>query len=108
MQIKDADGWELMEYFPDTGKSVWACEIDDEIHIRVDQPVDALLKQNREAFNSASSGWKGDWHRVASIPLNVLHASGMDEAIGQRDERFMSKWLNDGDNAAWRTKGGRV
>lgn len=102
------DGWELMEADPQTGRTVWACEVGDQIHIRVDQPVDALLAQNREAFNNAPSGWKGDWHRIASVPLNVLHASGLDEAIGQKDDRFLSKWLNNSNNRAWRTRDGRV
>ena len=102
------DGWELLEFDPVTQKSVWGIEDGDQIIIREDQPVDALLKQNREAFNSAPDHWQGDWHRVASIPLNVLYNSGMDDAIGQKDDRWTARWLNDSDNRAWRTRGGTV
>lgn len=108
MKITDADGWELMEFDPETGRSIWAVEQDDQIHIRVDQPVSGLIDQNRRALNDAAPGWAGDWHRIASVPLNVLHGSGLDEAIGQRDDRFVSRFLNDSDNAAWRVKHGRV
>lgn len=107
MQIMDG-GWELLDYDPVTQKSVWGMEDGDKIIIREDQPVDALIALNKMAFNNAASHWRGDWHRVASIPLNVLYNSGMDEAIGQKDDRWTAKWLNDSDNRAWRTKGGTV
>jgi hypothetical protein len=75
---------------------------------RVDYPVEATIKQNAEERAAASSGWTGDWHKVASIPLNIAYDSGMVEALKQHDDKFVSKFLNDGDNAAWRTKEGRV
>ena len=33
---------------------------------------------------------------------------GLNTAIQQGDKGYLSRWLNDSDNRAWRTKDGRV
>lgn len=107
MKVKDGD-WTLFDWDAKTGRSVWYLEDGNKTHWRTDYPVDSVLSQNAAVRNSAEKAWTGDYHRVASIPLNVLHDSGMADASVQHDDRFMSRWLNDSDNRAWRTKEGSV
>ncbi len=108
MTIRDENGFELMEHDPVTGRSVWSYFDGEKTVFRTDYPVEATMAENEAVRNAADQAWRGDWHRVASIPLNILHASGLAEAHSQGDDRFVKRWLNDGENRAWRTKEGRV
>lgn len=107
MTIRDGD-WTLQEYDHFTGRSVWSYFDGVRMHIRTDYPVAETVKANREAFNSAPSGFKGEWHHVASIPANVHYGSGLHDAIRQQDRKWTKRWLNDSDNRAWRVKDGAV
>jgi hypothetical protein len=66
-----------------------------------------ILEQNLiERNNINTSSWKGDIHKVASIPMVVLMelmTSGC-----TRDQQCMDRWLNDPANAPYRTRSGRV
>lgn len=107
MKIKDGD-WTLFDYDIKTGRQVWVITNPDGSQtFRTDYPVEATVDQNTAQRNLAQPGWAGDYHHIASIPLNVYHEQ-LAEASKQGDDRYISKWLNDGDNAAWRTKEGRV
>lgn len=107
MEIRDGD-WVLFDHDQKTGRTVWLRDNGDgTTTARTDYPHDALISENAEFRNSASAGWGGDWHRVASIPLNIFHDE-LAEASKQGDDKYMSKWLNDSDRRAWRTKEGRV
>lgn len=106
-RIRDGD-WALFDHDFQTGRTVWMRQNGDgSTTYRTDYPVDRIVKENRDFRNALDSGWKGDWHRVASIPLNVFHDQ-LAEASRQDDQKYLSKWLNDADNAAWRTKAGRI
>jgi hypothetical protein len=107
MTIRDGN-WELHDWDATSGRTVWRLEQDGFTHFRTDYPVENLIGINQEQRNISKAGWGGDYHHVASIPLNVLHDSGLVTAHSQGDEKFVSRWLNDSDNAAWRTKEGRV
>ena len=52
------------------------------------------------------AGWKGDMHRVASIPL-VIYFDLLQKGIAQ-DKGAMRRWLNDPENAHFRTRPGRI
>lgn len=108
-QISD-NGWTLFDWDPVTGRTVWQLFDGDKTVFRVDTPVQATLDANAEARNSASTGWKGDYHRVASVPMQLLYDEnlGLNKAILGGDDRYLKRWLNDGDNRAWRTKEGRI
>ncbi|WP_375413084.1 hypothetical protein [uncultured Bradyrhizobium sp.] len=108
MTICDPNGFTLVDHDPKTGRSVWSYFDGEKDVYRIDYPVDETIKENAEARASASSNWKGDYHRIASIPLNVVHGSGFAEAITQQDNKWLSRFLNDGDKRAWRTKEGKV
>lgn len=109
MTIKDGD-WTLHDYDVVTGRSVWIMFDGQQTHVRTDYPVAATMAQNEAIRNAASTAWAGDWHRVASVPLNVLHDEklGLLKAHEQGDDTYVSRWLNDSDNRAWRTKEGSV
>lgn len=107
MSIKDGD-WTLMSWDAKTGRSVWSYYDGQKTVFRTDYPVDNLISQNEQVRNSAEQAWKGDWHRVASVPLNVYHDSGLAEAQQQGDDKFVSRYLNDSDNRAWRTREGNI
>jgi hypothetical protein len=107
MEIRDGD-WVLFDHDPEMGRTIWRLEQDGMVHFRIDFEVAKTLEQNKADFNVAQTGWKGDYVKVASLPHNILHGSGFDEAINQRDKKFISRFLNDPDNRGWRTKPGRV
>lgn len=107
MAIRDGD-WELLSWDPESGRSTWIMERDGKTHLRHDYPVDKLIEQNKIRQNNASSGWKGDWHHVASVPLNMVHQTGLGEAVTQQDDKWLSKFLNDIENQHFRTKLGSV
>lgn len=107
MIIRDGD-WRLFDYDPKLRRQVWVRDNGDGTQTwRTDYEVDPTIEMNAALRNSLSPGWKGDWHKVASIPLNVFHDQ-LAEASRQGDDRYLSKWLNDSDNSAWRSKEGRV
>lgn len=107
MKVKDGD-WTLFDYDVKTGRQVWALQNDDgSTTFRTDYPVDPLIDTNTAQRNLAQPGWAGDYHHIASVPLNVYHDQ-LAEASKQGDERYLSKWLNDSENRAWRTKDGNV
>lgn len=108
-EIRDGD-WTLHEYDPVTGRTVWQLFDGEKTVFRIDTPVQTAIDQNTAFRNAAPDGWKGDYHRVASVPMQLLYDDnlGLNKAIQQGDDKYMSRWLNDSDNRAWRTKDGRV
>jgi hypothetical protein len=107
MIIRDG-GWTLYDHDMMTGRSVWHYFDGEKDVFRVDYPVDNLISENQSVRNSAERAWKGDWHRVASVPLNVAHHSGLVRAHSEGDDRFVKRFLNNPDNRAWRTKEGHL
>lgn len=110
MLIRDGD-WTLFDHDLATGRSVWHMnDAQGKDVFRVDYPVDATISENTIIRNEASKAWKGDYHLIASIPLGVVHDQniGLTKAMSQGDDKYLSKWLNDSDNRAWRTKEGHV
>lgn len=109
MTIRDGD-WTLHEWDPATGRTVWTYFDGEKTVVRTDTPVAQSLEENLIARNTASSGWQGDYHRIASVPMQLLYDDnlGLNKAIQQGDDKYLSRWLNDSDNKGWRTKDGRV
>lgn len=107
MKIKDGD-WSLFDYDLKSGRQVWVLHNPDgSMTFRTDYPAQPTIDINQAQRNLARPGWAGDYHHVASIPLNVYHDQ-LAEASRQSDDRYLSRWLNDSENRAWRTKEGRV
>lgn len=107
--IRDGD-WKLFDHDFQTGRSVWMMEDGNKTVFRTDYPVHKMIEQNAQARSVAAAGWNGDYHRIASIPLNLLHdeSVGLEKALQNGDQKRISRWLNDSDNRKWRTKEGRV
>ena len=106
--VIEHEGWRLFDYDPKAGRQVWYRANDDgSTTWRTDYEAQDTIDMNTAQRNLAQPGWAGDYHHVASIPLNVYYDQ-LHQASQQQDERFISKWLNDSDNRAWRTKDGRV
>lgn len=78
------------------------------ITLETQSDVTAAVEANRWLHNQYDerANWKGDIHRVASIPMALyydLKAKGIID-----DEKALSKWLNDSENRFFRTRPGRV
>lgn len=107
MRITDGE-WTLVDHDFQMKRTVWARQnADGTTTYRTDYAVDDTIEANKEMQNAASSGWKGDWHKIASIPLGIYHDK-LAEAFRQDDMKHVSRFLNDVDNRAFRSKLGRV
>ena len=107
MAIRDGD-WILYDHDFKLKRTVWMRRNPDgSTTMRTDYAVDDTIEANTAMRNAASKGWKGDWHKVASVPLNIFYDK-LAEASRQDDKAFISRFLNDSDNAKWRSKEGRV
>jgi hypothetical protein len=98
----------LFDYDPLTGITRWFHfdEAEDAFYIETEQETQGLVDQNRREANEASSGWSGDWHKVASIPLTIYMDLVKKGIVYDQNE--LKKWLNDPNNAYFRTKHGSV
>jgi len=103
--------WVLFDTDPDTGRKIWM-SLDEgppgKTLWRVEMPIDSLIEANAEAEKATHGKRFGDWNRIASVPTNILEQTGLDTAVQMQDDRFLSKWMNDSDNAKFRTSRGRV
>jgi hypothetical protein len=105
-----ADHRVFFDYDAEIGRTVWLV-FDDKGQMKgahVEQEVDAILEANAEAEKATHGVRFGDYNRVASVPLTFLERSGLDQAIDARDQRYISKVLNDSDNRKFRTSRGSV
>jgi hypothetical protein len=105
--IRDGD-WTLYDYDFQTGRSVWHYFDGEKDVFRTDYPVDNLMSENQAVRNVAEKAWRGDWHRVASVPLNVAYDAGLMQAQTEGDDQFVKRFFNSSDNRAWRTKEGNL
>lgn len=72
----------------------------------VTDAVEANKADHAAHPGKAPQQWKGDLHRVASIPLTVwedLKRSGIAD-----DPEALKRWLDDRDNLVFRTRPGRL
>lgn len=107
MAIRDGD-WVLFDHDFQLGRSVWKrVNPDGSVTFRTDYQVDKIVAQNRAHLNESQGQNWGEGRRVASIPLNLFYDK-IDPALQQGDKAYLSRWLNDSDNRAFRTFGGKV
>lgn len=76
--------------------------------IQTEQDVTDLIADSKAQFNDADerANWKGDMHRVASIPLTVYFELKQRGIL--KDPKAMKAWLNDKDNQFFRTRPGKI
>jgi hypothetical protein len=83
-------------------------EPDNTISITTHQDVEPVIEQNKIEYNAfgdhLSLGKRGEWHKVASIPLTVYDKwkSETNGAI-DKDPKLLAKYLNDPDNKFFKT-----
>ena len=107
MTIRDENGFELFSHDEKLGRTVWRYFDGEKTVFRTDYRTEQIVADNKaHLLDGAGRPWGGG-RRVASIPLNVYFEQ-LAEAQNQQDDKYMSRWLNDSDNAAFRTFGGRV
>lgn len=83
-------------------------DVTDTVTLELIQRVDERVYQAQYNAHSdhKATAWKGDWHKVASIPL-VVYEDLRRQGIVDDDAAF-KRWLNDRDNRVFRTKPGHV
>ena len=101
----------VLDYDPATGITQWFHfdEITGDIGLETKQDVTAGIEGTKGACNPVDerAPWKGDVHRVASIPM-VIYNELAKITNNFKDQRVVRKWLNDPDNRVFRTRPGRV
>lgn len=102
--------WMLFEDDPEIGRKVWlgydATGAFRAAH--VEQSIDSIIESNAEAEKATHGVRFGDYRRVASVPLTFFEKTGLGDAVDAGDKRYLSKVLNDADNAKFRTSRGRI
>jgi len=100
----------FFDHDPEIGRTVWLI-FNEHGQLRgahVEQEIDAILEANAVAKAATEGQRFGDWNHAASVPLTFLEKTGLGEAIDARDQRYVSKILNDSDHSKLRTSRGRV
>lgn len=91
--------------------------ITGKIHIHKQQDVNPFLQFNQNEMNNQSSGFKGGWHKMASIPPIVIEqwreemkAKGYDNPnpLDAENRKFLLSKLNSPDWNKLRTKQGVI
>lgn len=100
----------VLSFDPDTGirEDFYYDPDRDRFKIVAVQPVDDILDHNKAnlAEMDERTPWKGDMHKVASIPLAVYYDLKRRGILD--DQKAMKRWLNDPENRHFRTRPGVV
>jgi|TARA_R100000808_G_scaffold2871_6_gene10740 hypothetical protein len=86
----------------------WIDEPDGTISLTTYQDVQPTIDQNKKDYNNfgdkLTPGKRGEFHKVASIPLTVWE-QWKKETNNQieKDPKLLNKYLNDSDNKFFRT-----
>ena len=101
----------ILDYDPETKITQWYhCDSHTgDISLETSQDVTGLIEHTKGDFNQIDerANWKGDVHKVASIPLSIYNDLAK-KSNNFKDQRAIRKWLNDPDNRVFRTRPGRV
>ena len=86
---------------------------DGGIVIETKQDVTEIIEANKAQldFDKQRSGHLNEMHHVARIPftvIDVLNQKGIMNGFNVVDDVGFAKWLNDPDNAVWKTYRGTV
>ena len=85
----------------------------DELTIKQEQDVSALIEQNKKEYNAADTKWSDELfgNKVASIPftaINKLNKEGIMKGFTVLDQKRFFAWLNNPENLFFRTKPGQL
>ena len=67
---------------------------------------DLNVAEYNDVSTKSTTQWKGNMHRVASIPM-VIYADMVKTGM-IHDQKALKKWLSDPDNRVFRTKPGSL
>lgn len=81
-------------------------ETDDAFCVETEQDITDIIEENKRLALDAPARFTEDFNLVARIPIAVYEELRQ-QGITEDPARF-SAWLNDRDNALFRTRGGRV
>lgn len=100
----------ILSHDPEFGITQWFIPSSDgkEFTIQTTQNVNGIIEQNKKAYTKFDerSNWKGSWHKVASVPLDMFFRLKKQGVF--QDEAKTKRFLNDPDNRFLRTRPGRV
>ena len=65
-----------------------------------------LFDRNQEELNASLTDPQKGYRKIASIPMSVF-MNKLYPAVQQEDHSYLARWLNDPDNAGYRTHVGR-
>lgn len=91
--------------------------ITGKINVHKQQDVSPFLDANQTERNSDSGNWKGEWHKVASIPpiliemwTEELKAKGASNPypLAPENKAFLIAKINSTEFSKLRTKAGRI
>ena len=85
----------------------------DEITIKQEQDVSALIEQNKKEYNNAETKWSNQLfgNKVASIQfaaIDKLNKQGIMKGFTVLDQKRFFAFLNDPENLYFRTKPGQL
>ena len=85
----------------------------DEITVKQEQDVSALIEQNKKEYNNAETKWSNQLfgNKVASIPfaaIDKLNKQGIMKGFTVLDQKRFFAFLNDPENLYFRTKPGQL
>ena len=92
---------ETLHFDSDTGKSI----------IQTTQDVDPYLKVIEDQKKEAITGWKGDLHHVATVPLVLVETWNQEfkcNILEKKNRHLLMLKLNDRNYSKLRTKEGRI
>jgi hypothetical protein len=107
----------LLDSFDGITESFSQDKMTGDIQITTTQDVDPFFAYNKSQFDNATRGFKGDMHKMASIPPVVveiwreeLKAKGNDDTnpLSSKNRKFLLSKLNSPDWNKLRTKQGII
>lgn len=101
--------WRLLSDDPAVGIRKWYMMLDNGNQVIKTEYYawEAVKAANKADYNASLGKRWGEGQRTASIPLPMFYKF-LGEASRQKDEKYISRWLNDPDHRAFRTFHGKV
>ena len=100
----------LIEYDPVLRrKELFHANEDGDVVLESRWDVEPITEANkgRHAAIDERAGWKGDLHRVASIPMSI-YWDWWEKTSEFKDQAALKRLLNDSDNRVFRVRPGKI
>ena len=109
MTKRTADGWEIWDYHPESGKLVSVLDLGNGTMVQRTQYLDmsGFFEENKRAYNESVGKKWGAGQVVASIPDHIYYREIMPAKL-QDDKAYIRRWINDSDHRAFRRFHGNI